>query len=144
MRDELEPRKEIIGKGELFFLGHPQTKDTFSGYGLTLQPNSKELLVGLLMVDRPRPADPTWLRKIEKAFGENQLVQMTASGERGIVCQMQVESRSLPHLRQFPGQMATAIQEVLEPLLEQPPRPTLIVRWDAQTRLWRSQFAPSF
>ena len=55
---EREPRKEIIGRGELFFLCHPGTEDTFSGYGLTVQPGDKDILVGLLMIDRPGPADP--------------------------------------------------------------------------------------
>jgi len=55
---EREPQKETIGKGELFFLWHPGTEEIFSGYGLTTQAGSAEILVGLLMVDRPHPADP--------------------------------------------------------------------------------------
>ena len=55
---EREPRKETIGRGELFYLWHPETEDKFSGYGLTTKPERKNRLVGLLMVDRPLPADP--------------------------------------------------------------------------------------
>ena len=138
---EREPDKETIGRGELYFLGHPGTKDTFSGYGLTTRPESKEFLVGLLMVDRPRPPDPEWLKEVEETFGEAQLVAMTAAGERGILCQMQVEPESLPHLRRFSGAKAGAIQKALEPLLEEPPAPAFSLRWDEEARAWRSAFA---
>ena len=100
---EKEPRKEIIGKGELFFLGHPGTEETFSGYGLTMQPGSKEFLVGLLMVDRPRPVDPEWLNDVEATFGEYHLVPMTAAGEQGLpirLCRRRFISSLL--LREFP------------------------------------------
>ena len=82
---EREPGKETIGRGDLFFLWHPVIDELFSGYGLTTQPGSNEFLVGLLMVDRPRPADPEWLKEVEATFGECHLVAMTATGERGIV-----------------------------------------------------------
>jgi hypothetical protein len=62
---EREPRKEIIGKGELFFLWQPGTAATFSGFGLTVRPGNKEFLVGFLVIDRPKPADPAWLRDVE-------------------------------------------------------------------------------
>jgi hypothetical protein len=95
---EREPRKEIINKGELFFLGQPGTETIFSGYGLTVQPDSKAHLVGLLMVDRPKPADPDWLKQVENAFSEYQLVPMTSTGERGRACRMQIEPQSQTHL----------------------------------------------
>lgn len=85
---ERAPRKEAIGKGELFFLCHPKAEGTFSGYGLTMQPGTEELLVGLLMIDRPYSADPDWLAEIEATFGECELIAMTPAGERGIACQM--------------------------------------------------------
>jgi hypothetical protein len=66
---EREPQKETIGRGELFFLEHPGTERIFSGYGLTLRPDMKEHLAGLLMVDRPRRVDPRWLKEVEEAFG---------------------------------------------------------------------------
>ena len=62
---EREPAKETIGRGDLFFLWHPGTGQIFSGYGLAMRPGSKDLLSGLLMVDRPRPADPEWLAEVE-------------------------------------------------------------------------------
>lgn len=95
------------------------------------------------MVDRPKPADPEWLEEVEATFGECHLVAMTATGERGIACQMQIEPESLPYLRQYPGEKATAIQTALEPLLEDPPKPVFTLRWDEEVRLWRSQFAPT-
>jgi len=140
---EREPRKEIIGKRELYFLCHPGTEQIFSGYGLTMQPGSNEFLVGLLMVDRPRPADPEWLKEVEAAFGEYQLVPMTASGERGIACQMLIEPDSLSHLHRFPSDKAVAIQTALEPLLEAPPNPAFSLHWDEEMRLWCSQMITS-
>jgi hypothetical protein len=74
---ERAPRKETIGRGELLFLSHPGADETFSGYGLTMQPGTEELLVGLLMVDRPHAADPEWLAEVEATFGEYELVAMT-------------------------------------------------------------------
>jgi len=138
---EREPRKETIGKGELFFLWHPGTEEIFSAYGLTMRPGSKEFLVGLLMVDRPKPADPEWLSEVEATFGECHLVAMTATGERGIACQMQIEPESLPYLRRYPGEKADAIKTALKPLLADPPNPVFTLRWDEEARLWRSQFA---
>ena len=55
---ERELQHETIGRGELFILSHPETEDVFSGYGLTTEDGRKDRLVGLLMVDRPHPADP--------------------------------------------------------------------------------------
>ncbi|MCI0558935.1 MAG: hypothetical protein MN733_10600 [Nitrososphaera sp.] len=136
---EREPKKEIVGKGELFYLMHPGTQDTFSGFGLTLQEGNPRHLVGLLMVDRPHPADPAWLAEVEAAFGEYQLAAMTAAGERGIVCQMQIEPDSLPYLQRFPGEQSAAIKLALEPLLEQPPNPVFAVRWHEETRSWESK-----
>jgi hypothetical protein len=141
---EREPLKETIAKGELFVLSHPGTIDTFSGYGLTLIPDSKEFLVGLLMVDRPKPADPDWLQGVETTYGECQLVPMTATGERGIACQMQVDSNSEQYLERFPGDKADAIQTVLRPFLENPPKPTFTLYWDQETHFWQSHFAYPF
>jgi hypothetical protein len=136
---EREPRKEITSKGEIFFLCHPGTQEVFSGYGLTVDPCRKDRLVGLLMVDRPGPADPEWLKQLENSFGEYQLVAMTAAGERGIACQMQIEPESVPHLRRFPSEKASAIKAALEPLLEAPPNPLLALRWDEERKLWQSE-----
>jgi hypothetical protein len=114
---EREPRKEAVGQSELYFLWHATTPDTFSGYGLTIQPGSKEGLVGLLMVDRPNPVDPKWLAQIEATFGEYDLVAMTTTGERGIACHMHIESDSQSYLRQLPLDKAQAIAQALAPLL---------------------------
>jgi hypothetical protein len=138
---EQAPRKETIGRGELLFLSHPGTGEVFSGYGLAMQPGTEELLVGLLMIDQPHPADPEWLAEVEATFGECELVAMTPAGERGIACQMQIEPHSLPHLRRFPGEKAAAIQTALRPLLVNPHKPIFTLRWDEQSRNWCSEFA---
>ena len=62
---------------------------------MTMQAESSEPLVGLLMVDWSRPADPGWLAEVRATFGECHLVAMIAVGERGIACQMQIETESL-------------------------------------------------
>jgi len=139
--DERAPRSETVGRGELFFFSHAGANEAFSGYGLTMQPETDELLVGPLMIDRPHPADPDWLPEVEATFGEYVLVAMTPGGERGIACQMQIEPESLPHLRQFPGEKAAAIQTALQPLLANPPNPTFTLRWDDESGNWRSEFA---
>lgn len=139
---EREPRKEIIEKGELFFLSNPGTSDVFSGYGLTTRWGSSGYLVGLLMVDRPNQADHGWLSQIQETFGEYQLVPMTATSERGIVCRMQIEQDSRSHLRKFSSVKIDDIQNALEPLLAQPPKPVFSMRWDQERNLWASQMIP--
>ncbi len=138
---EREPQKEIIGRGQLWYLHHPGSVDTFSGYGLNIESNRKNWLAGILMVDRPRSADPSWLQDIQDTFGECQLVPMTATGERGLVCQMEIDEDSLPHLSPFRSEISDAIQEALEPLLEEPPAPKLRLSWDEESLLWQSEFA---
>ena len=136
---EREPRKETIGKGELFFLNHPEKNDVFSGYGLTMVEDSKAHLVGLLLVDRPHPVDPAWLDKVEATFGQYDLVPMTSSGERGILCKMQIELDSIPYLRRFTDGNSSAIQEALTPLLDKLPNPIFPLSWDGESGTWRSQ-----
>jgi hypothetical protein len=138
---EREPIKETNSKGELYYLYHPGTEDLFSGYGLTFEDGRNDRLVGLLMIDRPEPADPAWLQQVEEAFGDYELVAMTATGERGIACRMQIEDESILHLRCFPSNKSEAIQKALEPLLEAPPTPVFKLSWDEESGLWRSQFA---
>ena len=46
-----------------------------------MQPGTEELLVGLLMIDRPRSADPEWLAEVEATFGECELIAMTPVGQ---------------------------------------------------------------
>jgi hypothetical protein len=139
---EREPGKGTIGRGDLFFLWHPWIDKLFSGYGLTTQSGSNDFLVGLLMVDRPTPADPEWLKEVEVTFGECHSVAMTATGERGIACQMQIAPDSLPHLRRFPDADAAVLKTALEPLLEDSPKPVFTLRWGEGARAWCSRFAP--
>lgn len=139
-----EPDKEKIERGQLYFLHHPHTEDTFSGYGLTLREGDKDFLVGLLMVDRPQLADPAWLDEVEETFGEYQLVAMTKTGERGITCQMVIEPDSQASLRSFPMQKVAAIEQALTPLLEELPAPCFHLRWDEEQSLWVSEMARPF
>ena len=105
---EIEPQHEIIHRGDLFFLNHPGPEDVFSGYGLAVQTGRNDLLVGVLMVDRPYPVDPLWLRQVEETFGDYQLVPMTASDERGILCRMHIDPDSIPYLQKYPFEKAYA------------------------------------
>jgi hypothetical protein len=151
---ERAPRKETIGRGELFFLSHLGTEETFSGYGLTMQQGTEELLVGLLMIDRPRQADAEWLAEVETTFGECELVAMTPAGERGIACQMQIEPESLPRPYSVCLQLSAAGGKLpspamvgrpppvgQQPLLVNPPNPAFTLRWDEEARNWHSEFA---
>ena len=138
---EKEPIPEIIKKGELFFLSHPGGETIFSGYGLTLQSDRKDYLAGLLMVDRPKPADHDWLKQVEDSFGECNLVPMTATGERGIVCRMQIELDSEHHLRQISTNRSVQINAALQPLLDEPPKPLFEMRWDEEVQAWQSRMA---
>ena len=121
---------------KITFLWHPGTKDIFSGYGLVLGPGH---LVGLVMVDRPKPLDPAWLAVIEQTFGSYQLVAMTQSGERGIVCQMHIAKASTRYLRVLPHPRTEELRDVLVPLLADLPAVTLALAWSPKTRYWVSQ-----
>lgn len=48
---EQEPRKETPGRGDLFYLWHPDTAATFAGYGIPLTPGAATPLAGLMLVD---------------------------------------------------------------------------------------------
>ncbi len=140
---ERQKGKETIGRGDLFFLTHPGMEEYFAGYGLAVHPERKDVLVGVLMIDRPKPADPEWLREVENSFGGYHLVPMTDKGERGIVCQMVIEEESLGYLRTHSSEKAAAIKTALQPLLETPPKPTISLGWDEERKIWISK-VPSF
>jgi hypothetical protein len=135
---ERQKGKESIGRGELFFLSHPGKEEIFSGYGLTMEEGNKGKLVGLLMVDRPRPVDADWLKRVERNFGKYQLVPMTVTGERGIVCHMLIEPESLVHLLRIPNAQSDAIAKALEPLLDNPPQAKFKMSWNKEMNLWQS------
>ena len=120
----------------LYFLWHPETHETFAGYGL---PVGQGHLVGVIMVDRPTPVDPFWLATIEAAFGDYQLVAMTQGGEQGIVCQMHIVEESTPYLKALDHPLAGAIRDALLPLLASPPAVTLSLSWDQARRCWVSR-----
>jgi len=139
---EKEPRSEVVSRGSLYYLWHPGTDGVHSGYGLTLYPDRPDQLVGLLMVDLPHPADPLWLRSVANTYGECSLIPMAASGERGLACLMMVEPDSIPHLQRFPIPLSGHLQQALQPFLNEPPAPRLKLRWDPDSELWTSRFAP--
>jgi hypothetical protein len=134
--------EQEVPVGRLYFLWHPGTKDTFSGYGFTIQAGRQDHLVGLLMVDRPQRVDPAWLAQIEASFGGYALHVMTATGERGIACQMQIAPDSLAYLRGDLGEatIRQGFRQALGPLLQQPPKPRLKLRWNEDLRFWTSEF----
>jgi hypothetical protein len=139
---EREPRTEIIKKGELFFLSHPDGEYIFSGYGLTLQPNKNEYIAGLLIIDRPRPADPEWLNKVKDTFDECNLAPMVATGERGIFCRMQIEPGSKKYIRRFSSIETSGLKTALEPLLSQIPKPLFSMHWNDEDQAWQSEIVP--
>ena len=91
------------------------------------------------MVDRPYQVDPSWLNRVEEVFGEYQLVPMAASGERGILCRMQIDIDSIQHLQKYPFENTNTVQQALLPLLDSPPKPVFRMFWDSEHDLWRSQ-----
>jgi hypothetical protein len=140
---EMEPRREALSRGSLYYLWHPGTEAVHSGYGLAPDPERPGQLVGLLMVDLPRPADPLWLRSVANTYGDCPLIPMTNDGKRGLACRMVIEQDSLPYLQQFPIPLTGQLQQALQPFLEAPPAPRLRLRWDPESCLWTSRFAPA-
>lgn len=135
---EGENHKEGIGRGQLCFLAHPGT-EIFSGYGLTTQEGRRDRLVGLLMVDRPQPVDPTWLNQVEQTYGDYQLEPMTATGERGILTQMRIDPESVPLLQQLPNAQTGELRQALTPMLEELPAPILKLSWSKEQKMWQSR-----
>jgi hypothetical protein len=119
----------------LRYLWHPGTEDTFSGYGLALTPAH---LVGVVMIDRPEPADPAWLAALAETFGRYELTTMTQSGERGLVCQMHIAAESVSYLKALDSPMTEAIRAALLPLLEELPLVTLSLTWYPWRTFWVS------
>ena len=119
----------------LVYLWHPGSHDIFSGYGLRI---ASAHLVGVVMVDRPRPVAADWLEEIRQTFGGYELVPMTASGERGMVCQMRIAEDSCVHLRVMRRAQSNAIRQALLPLLSALPAVTLAMTWDEGRGSWVS------
>jgi hypothetical protein len=117
------------------YLWHPNTTDMFSGYGLALAPAH---LVGLVLIDRPHPADPAWLAEIRATFGYYQLAAMTQGGERGMVCQMHIAPESMRYLKRCDHPLTAALHTSLLPLLSHLPAVTLALGWDQHIGLWVS------
>lgn len=120
---------------ELRYLLHPGTRDTFSGYGLAFAPAH---LVGVLMIDRPEPADPAWLAALRETFGGYELTTMTQSGERGLICQMHIAAESVSYLKALDSPLTEAIRTALLPFLDQLPLVTLSLTWYPWRRFWVS------
>jgi len=129
-----------IARGDLLFLWHPGTEFNFSGYGLAAEEGRKDLIVGLLMIDRPFPASEVWLVSVGQEFGEVALYAMTVSHERGMACQMRIDTESLAYVRKLDLPMTQPMRRALEPLLAEPPKPRFVMHWDPALDLWASQF----
>ena len=141
---DLKPWAKVTSRGEvkmrereppLVLLWHPGTRDIFSGYGLRMAPAH---LVGVVMVDRPRPVDPAWLAEVRQTCGGYALVPMTRSGERGMICQMRIVEDSRVHLRVMRSAQREAIRQALLPLLADLPAVTLAMAWDERRDGWVS------
>ena len=63
---------------------------------------------------------------------------MTASGERGMLCQMRIAEDSRVHLRVMRSAQSEAIRQALLPLLAAPPAVTLAMAWDEGRGSWVS------
>lgn len=124
----------------MYGLWHPGSEDTVSGYGLAIQPGRNDWLVGLLMVDRPQPVDPEWLKEVEATFGSYDLYQITQDGARGIACQMWIEPASRRYVRQVSAPIMDDIVVVLRRFLEYPPKPRFRLSWNEVDQVWQSVF----
>lgn len=129
-----------FARNPVYGLWHPGTQATVSGYGLAIQPGQPDWLVGLLMIDQPQPADPTWLAAVEATFGRYDLVAMTATGERGITCQMWIEPGSRGYIRRVKTLIEHDLVIVLRRFLEYPPNPRFRLSWDPNHAVWVSNF----
>ncbi len=147
---ERETRKEIIKKGDLFFLMNPGTVGGYSGYGLTTLSNHKDFLVGFLMVNSEHLADPQWHKTMEERYGEDQVGTMPESDNQGVFCQMQIDKNSLPYVQQISVNVTpTPVEEIsldraaetkalLAPFLDTLPNPSFGLVWIPERNCWLS------
>jgi len=126
-------------RGQLYFLWHSDTSATFSGYGLATEAGRSDLLVGLVMVDRPRPVSRAWLARVKQSFGGYELYPMTASQERGILCHMRIAPESLALVRPLDDPLSERLRIALTPLLTRSPQPRLQLHWSETEQVWLSQ-----
>lgn len=129
----------VARRGDLLFLLH-DSEVQFSGYGLVVEDGCPHHLVGLLMIDRPKPVSEAWLTELNGRYGPVELHPMTRTGERGVVCQMWIDEASRPFVRRLPGAFTGQIKQALSRLLARPPAPQLDISWDATKKLWVSAF----
>jgi hypothetical protein len=134
-----QPMSEL--RSRLYFLWHPGTDRVFSGYGLAVDPERPDWLIGILMIDRPRRADVGWLSHVRQTFGRCDLFTMAQDGSRGMACQMYIEKNSEQYLIQIHTDVTEKIAEFLSPLLFLHPEPKFKMEWDSADGLWTSSFA---
>ena len=126
--------RDMVKPQELLFLHHEHTESIFSAYGL---PTSiYHQLKGILMVDRPKPVEKTWLDQIESLYGSYELYQMTEGGERGLACLMNIEDSSWQYIKSFNFPLASPIVDIISSMS---PLVTLNMSWDDHSRLWVSR-----
>lgn len=132
--------RDLVRRGDLLFLTHPGSNGLFSGCGVVVGSGNLEHLIGLLLVDRPRPVSPAWLRRVRAQFGDYQLYPMTRSGERGMACQMWIAEESRIYLQKLDEPFAHLMQEALLTLLIYPPAPQFTLSWHKPSHMWHSRF----
>ena len=129
-----------IRRNDVMFLWHPGGEHLFSGFGLPTAAPRMDLLVGLLLIDRPVPAPKRWLNRVKETFGDYALYPMSLTHERGIACCLRVEEASLLYVRKLDRPLARQLVPTLARLLAEPPKPRLVVSWNQRLQLWVSRF----
>jgi hypothetical protein len=128
----------------LYFLTHEGNPVVFSGYGIPLKEGTKSSLVGMLMVDRPSPCPPAYIRELKDIFGEVFIGPITSNYDRGVYARMGIEDPfSLELLRDdVHGDQVDYIKGALEMAvrLGRFPNPRLRVEWSRERGLWLSRF----
>lgn len=123
----------------LYFLTQPGG-ELFSGYGIPAQQSRKDHLYGLMMIDRPQPANRQWLADVEATFGDLRLYEMTRQGDRGLLAQLHIRDESLSYVQEKHGPITAELERVVCIHCHDPPKVSLNTWWDAERGLWRSEF----
>jgi len=53
--------------------------------------DAKSPLIGMIMIDRPRPCPPAYIREMKDTFGEIFIGPMTSNYDRGVYARMGIE-----------------------------------------------------
>jgi hypothetical protein len=128
----------------LYFPTHEGNPGVFSGYGISLMEDAKSPLIGMLMIDRPSPCPPAYIRELKDTFGEVFIGPITSNYDRGVYARMGIEDPlSLELLRDdVHGDQVDYINGALEMAVRvgRLPNPRLRVEWSRERGLWLSRF----